>query len=193
MTERSLAPRLRDWPVNLAAAAGIVMLAAVVLRAMGREFISDAGLGLWTGAWTTSTSQWLADPYSTSHILHGVIFYWALTPLGRWLSVAQRFVIALLIECGWELLENSPVIIDRYRAATASLDYYGDSIINSICDISFAALGFALAWRLPWKGTLALVVAVELIMLATVRDNLTLNVLMLIYPFESIKEWQVGG
>ncbi len=102
----------------------------LVLWLMGREWISDSGLGIWTGAWTENTSQWMVDPYTFSHVLHGIFFYWLLLPFRRRLPVETRFAIASLIEAGWEILENTPLIIDRYRAATASLDYYGDINMN---------------------------------------------------------------
>jgi len=171
----------------------LVGVFVIVLRLMGRQFLSDSGFGIWTGAWTKNTSQWIADPYTTSHVLHGVLFYWLLLPLRRWLSVEYRFVVAGLIEAGWEILENSPVIIDRYRTATASLDYYGDSILNSAFDLAAALLGFWLAWRCGWKWMVLLIVLVELLMLYFVRDNLTLNVLMLVSPSEAIKAWQTGS
>ena len=173
----------------------VVLLAAVALtlRLMGRELISDSGFGFWTGAWTGNTSQWIADPYSTSHILHGVFFYWMLWPLRHRLSAGVRLLAAMAIESSWELLENSPIIIERYRANTASLDYFGDSIVNSCCDILCAVAGYWLAWRFGWKWMLALIVTVELAMLYFVRDNLTLNILMLIYPSDAIKHWQSGG
>ncbi len=173
--------------------AGLVLVAAVlvlVLRLEGRQFVSDSGVGLWTGAWTPHTSQWVADPYSTSHVLHGVLFFWCLFPLRRWLAATWRFVAAAVIEASWEALENSPWIIDRYRTATASLDYYGDSILNSSFDLLAALLGFWLAWRCGWKWMLLLIVVVELSMLCLVRDNLTLNVWMLLNPNEAIKQWQ---
>ncbi|MEX2138610.1 MAG: DUF2585 family protein [Pirellulales bacterium] len=160
---------------------------------LGRQFTSDSGLGIWTGAWTRHTSQWMADPYTFSHILHGIFFYWLLLPLQQRLTVGSRFLIASLIEAGWEILENTPYIIDRYRAATASLDYYGDSILNSTLDLIAAMLGFWLAWKCGWKWVLALVVGIELVLAYLIRDNLTLNILMLFYPLESIKQWQLAG
>jgi hypothetical protein len=164
----------------------------LVLRLMGREFLSDSGLGVWTGAWTHNTSQWIADPYTFSHVLHGIFFYWLLVPSRRFLSVEFRFLIASIMEASWEILENSPCIIDRYRAATASLDYYGDSILNSTFDLVAAMLGFWLAWRFGWRWMLLLIVLIELLMLLFVRDNLTLNILMLIHPSETVKQWQLG-
>ncbi len=159
---------------------------------IGRIPFCACGVGLWTSsAWSTETSQLFADPYSASHLLHGVLFFGALWFLRKKISLHWCFVIALLLETGWEILENSPLIIDRYRAATASLDYYGDSIFNSVGDVLFALLGFWIAYRLPWEWTLALVVVIELFMLWMFRDNLTLNVLMLIYPVQGIREWQM--
>ncbi len=164
----------------------------LVLRLMGREFLSDSGLGVWTGAWTHDTSQWIADPYTFSHVLHGIFFYWLLVPSRRFLSVEFRFLIASIVEASWEILENSPFIIDRYRAATASLDYYGDSILNSTFDLVAAMLGFWLAWRFGWRWMLLLIALIELLMLLFVRDNLTLNILMLVHPSEAVKQWQLG-
>ena len=179
---------------NIAIACAVLLaVVALLLRLMGREFASDSGLGFWTGAWTENTSQWIADPYSTSHILHGVFFYWMLWPLRHRLSVGVRSVVSMAVESSWELLENSPIIIERYRANTASLDYFGDSIMNSCCDILCALAGYWLAWRFGWKWMITLIVTVELAMLFFVRDNLTLNILMLIYPSEAIKQWQTGG
>jgi hypothetical protein len=160
---------------------------------MGRKFLSDSGFGLWTGARSHHTSQWIADPYSTSHVLHGVFLYWLLLPLGRWFLAGTRLIAAMVIESSWELFENSAIIIQRYRANTSSLDYFGDSILNSTCDILFAMIGFWIAWRFGWKWMVAVILAVELLTLYFVRDNLTLNILMLVYPIEAIKHWQMGG
>jgi hypothetical protein len=160
---------------------------------LGREVVSDSGFGLWSGAWTSNTSQWIADPYTFSHVLHGIFFYWLLLPLAGRLTVRSRFLIATLAEACWEAVENSPFVIERYRAATASLDYYGDSILNSTFDLAAAMIGFWLAWKFNWKWVLASVVLVELLLLYFVRDNLTLNILMLVHPSEAIKAWQLGS
>ena len=159
---------------------------------LGRRFLSDSGFGVWTGGWTPDTSQWMLDPYTFTHVLHGVFFWWLLLPLRRWLGVGSRFVLASLVETCWEIVENSPFIIDRYRAATASLDYYGDSILNSTFDLLAAMLGFWIARTFDWKWVLLLVVVIELTLLYFVRDNLTLNILMLIHPSDVIKQWQLG-
>jgi hypothetical protein len=178
---------------SIAAALGLGVLFAGVLWLMGRQGLSDSGIGLWTGAWTPNTSQWIADPYTTSHVLHGIFFYWLLLTVRSMLPLAWRMIAAVVAEMGWELLENSPTVIDRYRTATASLDYYGDSILNSSVDVLAAMLGFWLAWKLGWKWMLGLIVAIELLMLYFVRDNLTLNVLMLIVPSDAIRAWQMGA
>jgi hypothetical protein len=143
---------------------------------------------------SSHNSQHLLDPYSFSHLLHGIIFFWCLRLLlpGK-VRPGWQLLMALAIEAGWEILENSPMIIERYRAATASLGYSGDSIVNSAGDVLSCALGFVLAQRIGWRWSLAIFVAVELTLLVLIRDNLTLNVIMLIYPIEAIKRWQIGG
>ncbi len=172
----------------------ILAVFAFILHSMGRIPICECGFGLWTvEAWSTSTSQNFGDPYSFSHVLHGIIFYGLLWIFARRLPVRYRLIIAVLIEVAWEIFENTPFIINRYRAATASLDYFGDSILNSVGDVIFTMIGFWLAFRLPWKWTLAIVIAIELIMLYLIRDNLTLNILMLIAPIEAIRQWQMGS
>lgn len=135
----------------------------------------------------------MADAYSFSHIIHGMLFYGFLWLAGRRLPVNVRFLVALLFEAGWELLENSPFIINRYREATISLGYVGDSVLNSVSDVGMMAIGFLVA-RLARVGlVVVLIVALELGCLAWVRDNLTLNVLMLIRPVPAIKAWQSEG
>ncbi len=139
-------------------------------------------------------SQHLTDWYTYSHVLHGIIFYWLLSVFSRGhLSVAARLVIAVCIEGAWEIFENSPFIINRYRAVTISRDYYGDSIINSVGDIAAMVVGFLLASRLPAWVMVALLIATEVIMLVFIRDNLTLNIIMLIHPVDAIRVWQGGG
>jgi hypothetical protein len=160
---------------------------------LGRKLLSDSGFGVWTGAWSHHTSQWLLDPYSFSHVLHGFLLYYLLLPTRRWLSVGDRFLAASLIEVAWEVLENTPFVIDRYRDATAALDYYGDSILNSMFDLLAAMTGFWAAAKYPWKWIVTFAVAIELLCLVVVRDNLTLNILMLLYPSEAIKQWQLGA
>lgn len=173
----------------------IVVAAGVVLLAMGRVPVCSCGsIKLWHGVVNSSeNSQHITDWYTFSHILHGFLFYallWWLAP--SW-SVAQRLVAAVAIEAGWEILENSPLIIDRYRTATISLDYYGDSVVNSISDIAAMAAGFGLAALLPVPVTIALGLISEAGMAYVIRDNLALNVLMLVHPIDAVKAWQAAG
>lgn len=176
-------------------AASILALLAATHWFMGRTLFGPSGeLGLWEGdIWSSECSQRLADAYSFSHINHGIIFFAILWLIARKLSVSVRYLIALVIEAGWEVLENLPVIIDRYREATIALGYSGDSIVNSLSDVVMMSVGFFLAWRLPWWGSLLLLSAIEIGCVIWVRDNLTLNILMLIHPVDTIKEWQMGG
>lgn len=188
-----------DLPGPCVRAAAIVALcvalsatAAVAERAMGRTWLgTDGHFGLWEGnIWSSEQSQRLADPYSFTHVVHGFLFYALLWLSGRGLPVRHRLVAAVGLEAAWEVLENSPIVIERYRAVTIALGYMGDSILNSMSDVLMMAIGFLLAWRLKPRASLATVVILELGLLLWVRDNLTLNILMLVHPIEAIKMWQ---
>lgn len=137
-------------------------------------------------------SQHLVDPYSFTHLEHGLLLYALLRPFGRWLGPSSRLILAVAIEGMWEAIENLPVVIERYRRATIALGYVGDSVVNSMGDIAACTLGLFLAQRLPVRWSVALFVSIELALLAIHRDNLTLNVLMLVFPLESVKTWQMG-
>lgn len=179
----------------LVAAIGAIALFAATEIAWGRPPICPCGhVALWASDPNSpENSQQLSDWYSLSHIIHGFLFYgllWSVLPerLRVW-----ALPLAVVIEGGWELLENSPIIIDRYRAATIAVGYSGDSILNSMSDIVMMMIGFAIARRLPVWGTVALAIFFELLALAVIRDNLTLNVLMLVHPVDAIRVWQAGG
>src|SRR3990167_11287026 len=176
-----------------------LLLVAIVTGAIeystGRALLGPDGLfGWWDGnIWGSENSQRVADAYSFSHIIHGMIFYWFLWLVARKVPVKYRFIMALVLEAAWELLENSPIIIDRYRAATIAQGYVGDSVLNSVSDVLMAGLGFVIARYSRVWATVVLIVMMELGCLFWIRDNLTLNVVMLVYPIESLKVWQSEG
>ena len=175
-------------------AVALVAVAAAVLLAMGRPPICTCGtVALWEpSAASARTSQMIADWYSASHIVHGFLFYALLWLVARQWPVERRFIAALVIEAAWELLENTPMVIDRYREATIALGYNGDSVLNSVSDIGMMALGFLAARRLPLWVSLLVVAVLEIVPLLVIRDNLTLNVWMLVAPSEAVRSWQAG-
>ena len=177
------------------AAIALSAAAAALLYLLGRPPICTCGeVDLWVGQVNSSrTSQMLSDWYSPSHIVHGFLFYGALVLLFRRWPTERRFLAALSIEVLWEIVENTPMIIDRYREATAALGYSGDSVLNSMSDIAMMGLGFLLARKLPVWASILVVLVLELVPLLVIRDNLALNVWMLLAPNETLKVWQMGA
>jgi hypothetical protein len=185
----------RVSPPALFTIAMILLLTAAMLLSMGRVPICQCGyVKLWHGVTMSSeNSQHLSDWYSLSHVIHGLLFYAGAWWLCRSWGVGDRLAVATLVESAWEAIENTPWIIERYRAGTVSLDYFGDSVVNSVSDIGMMMLGFWLAARLPVTWSIGLALLLELVALIAIRDNLTLNVLMLLWPIEAVRDWQAAG
>jgi hypothetical protein len=172
----------------------IVVAATVMLAIQGRVVWCESG-DLWPWSWATMSrhnSQHVLDAYSFTHILHGMLEFWLIGLVFRRVPLAWRFVIAIFIESTWEVVENTDYVINRYREATISLDYFGDSIINSLADIVFCGVGFVISRALGFWKSLAVFVATETVLLFTIRDSLILNIIMLVYPLDAIKKWQGG-
>ena len=190
MTTSSTPNRLTPILITL----GIILLTAAYLLWIGREPICKCGyVKLWHGEVVSAeNSQHLSDWYTPSHIIHGFLFFGALWLVARRLSLGWRLAVATLVECAWEIVENSDAVIERYRTVTISLDYYGDSVINTVFDVLAMILGFWLASKLPVWATVALIVLFEGVTMLIIRDGLALNVLMLLWPLDSIAQWQAA-
>jgi len=178
----------------LAAIALLIVLQVVVLQWQGRIWwCACHGWAVWVGdTWSSHNSQHVLDPYTFSHILHGVIFCGLIWLVMRKISVVWAFVVSMALEVSWEILENSTFIINRYREATAALGYTGDSIVNSVSDVACCATGFIIARYLGLRLSILLFLVTEIVMAIIYRDNLTLNVLMLLCPIDAVKQWQMG-
>jgi len=188
-------PEQISWRTYLAATLVVIVGAALILYLKGQVPICKCGyVKLWHGEPISSeNSQHISDWYSLSHMIHGFLFFAVLGWVAQRMPVGLRLTLATAVEAGWEIFENSDFIINRYREATISLDYYGDSVLNSVSDIGFMVIGFFLAWRLPVWVSVTAVIAMELAAVYAIRDNLTLNIIMLVYPLDAIKVWQTGG
>ncbi len=183
----------RMFPVLVAVA--IVVASGLTLWLMGRNLICPCGhVSIWYSPGDPEpSSQSLMDWYTPSHVIHGILFYGALWLMARRMPVNWRLVIALIVECAWEVIENTPWVIERYRSATVSVDYNGDSVINSTVDVLAMVLGFALARRLPVWVSVAVIIGFELFTTWLIRDGLALNILMLFWPLQSVLDWQAGA
>ena len=162
---------------------------------MGQVPVCKCGyIKVWHGTvFSSENSQHISDWYTPSHVIHGFAFYGLLWLVGRRWPLGLRLVLAIAIEAGWEIFENTDMVINRYREVTISLDYYGDSVLNSVCDILAMVGGFLLASRLPLWAIVLAIVGLEVFVGWAIRDNLTLNIIMLVYPLDAIKAWQAGG
>jgi uncharacterized protein DUF2585 len=185
----------RRQAVPVVTIVAIVLLAATVEFSLGRQPICKCGVvKLWHGVVQSSeNSQHLSHWYTPSHIVHGIWFFLLTWLVARRQPLAWRLAIAVAVEAAWEVIENTPFIIDRYRAATISLDYYGDSIINSMSDIVAMTVGFGFAASVRWWVSAVAILVMEIGVALVIRDNLFLNILMLIHPFDAVKHWQAGG
>lgn len=179
------------WAITI-----VVATTAGILLAMGREPICTCGyVKPWHGvAVSAENSQHVADWYTFSHIIHGFLFYglfWIVGAAWGW-SLGLRLALAVVLESAWEIVENTPLVIDRYREQTIALDYYGDSVLNSVADIGAMVAGFLAAWRWPVLLIVGLAIVMEAGVAWWIRDNLTLNILQLLYPTEAVLRWQQG-
>ena len=171
----------------------VLGLAALQLHNQGRLWWCACRGFLWTSdAWGSRTSQTFLDPYSFTHILHGLMFCGLLALLIRGMSWRWRLLMAIAIESAWELIENTNTVIERYREATAALGYQGDTVVNSLGDILCCGIGFVIARKLGWRRSIVVFVATELLLVIWIRDSLLLEIIMLIHPMNGIKAWQIG-
>jgi hypothetical protein len=176
------------------AMAGVIVATMVSQYLLGRVRWCALGDYLpWAwNIWSPHNSQHLIDPYSFTHVLHGILEFWLIGLVFRRMPMIWRFALAVSIEGAWEITENTNYVINRYREETISLDYFGDSILNSVSDILCCATGFLIAYKLRFWRSLVLFVATEAVLILTIRDSLVINIIMLIYPIEAIKDWQIG-
>ena len=188
-------PILAGSILPFAVTAAVIIAMALVLRGQGHIWwckSGDLAIYINQASGSSHTSQHLLDPYSFTHILHGVAFFWLTGLIFSRLSIGWRFLIAIFAEAAWEILENSSYIIEKYRENTASLDYFGDSILNSVGDVLACTAGFWIAYKVGWWRSLIFFVLTEVFLLLWIRDSLLLNIIMLIYPLDQIKHWQMA-
>lgn len=185
--------KLSSW-IYFVIAGSIIILSALILNFYGRDWFCRCNyVKLWDGVLNgLYDAQHFSDYYTFSHIIHGFAFFGILWLIARRLPLGLRFILAVMLEEAWELFENSNFMIQRYRDTTMANAYRGDSILNSTSDALFMSLGFLLAWKLPLWASIILIIAMEVVVGFLIRDNLTLNIIMLLYPIQAIKKWQMG-
>ncbi len=190
----TLVSELKQNRAAFAAIAVLICLAVVALNMEGRVWWCKVGdLSPWSSdIWTAHNSQHVLDPYSFTHILHGVLEFWLLSLVFRRVPLAWRLCMSVTLACCWEVAENSTYMIQRYRAETISLEYFGDSIINSIADILCCAGGFLLSYKLGFWRSMLFFLTTEAVLILWIRDSLVINIIMLVWPIEAIKHWQLG-
>ena len=178
---------------QIAGVVAVVLLMIVLMRAQGRLLACACGyFEIWTSdTCSANNSQQLFDPYSLTHVLHGILFFWLIALLFRRMAPGWQLWLALLLESAWEVFENTRFVIERYRTATAALGYTGDTVVNSIGDLACALLGFWIARRVGMRGSIILFLLVEVILILWIHDSLLLQLLMLIRPVEAVKSWQM--
>ncbi|HEU4510197.1 MAG TPA: DUF2585 family protein [Pyrinomonadaceae bacterium] len=178
---------------QIAGALVIVLLMIVLMRAQGRLLSCACGyFEIWTSdTCSSNNSQQLFDPYSLTHVLHGILFFWLIALLFRRMAPGWQLWLAVLLESAWEVFENTRFVIERYRTATAALGYTGDTVVNSLGDLACAVLGFWIARRVGMRGSIVLFLLVEVVLILWIHDSLLLQLLMLIRPVEAIKLWQM--
>lgn len=183
-----LAKDFLPWLLILAT----VVLTVLQLRFQGRIWWCNLGdySPLSSDAWGSHNSQHLFDPYSFTHILHGILYFWLISLVFRKMPLVWQFFLAIFVESAWEVLENTNAVVEHYRTATLALNYFGDSVFNSFGDVLSSAVGFWIAYKLRFWRSLALFVLTEIVLLYWIRDSLLVNIILLIYPIEAIKTWQ---
>lgn len=172
-----------------------VVVTATLLWLAGHDAVwwSSSYPAIWSSeVWSRSNSQHPLDPYTLTHTMFGILCFWTFSLIAKGSPLSRRFLFAIIAACVWELCENSMLFIERFRHATAAADYMGDALVNSATDIAACGVGFMFAVKIKTRTSVLIFIAVELLTAIWVRDNLLLNVLMIVCPIEGVKNWQIG-